>query len=311
MTLSLFCSKKSVRRVFTVILTFFMIIECSVTSYAKDTPGHNKEIEGILFNGGKCNQTEELSLILDALYLTVDQYQGNGKEHLDHLKTKYGSEGKELPGNISNIDFSASSEHRKYTHRGWDFKYSYKPNNYTASWQTTWTYRKGILLYTVNKVLDFSNDEIEDGGKYSKRCDSFCALLYYLHLIGDHEEDHDKNSNRKNVFEDKMGVGGLCDKVSLGDKDIHNPLNLDMIDEILAHSAILFSDQTLSPTYILYTMKLKSLDSKFKKIVDEDGAITDYEKYYIYTEELKSILTKNLYKMLQKEEYFSNTFYEP
>ena len=84
-----------------------------------------------------------------------------------------------------------------------------------------------------------------------------------------------------------------------------------MIDEILSHSAVLFSDQTMSFTYIMYTMKLKSLDSKFKKIVNEDGAVTDYDKYYKYTVELKQILTKSLYKMLQKEEYFSNTFYEP
>ena len=276
----------------------------------KVTQEHNKEIESILFNGGKCNQPEKLELIFDALYLTVDQYKGNGKNHLDRLKAKYGAIVNELPDSISDIDFSAGSEHRKYTHRGWDFYYSYRPNNYDKSWQDTWIRRKGILLYTVNNVLDFSEEEIDDGEKYCACCNSFCALVYYLHLLGDHEEDHDKDSNRKNYFEDKMGVGGLCDKVKLGDKDINNTLNLDMIDEILYHSAVLFSDQTMSPTYILYTMKLKSLDSKFKKIVNEDGAITDYDRYYLYTEELKQILTKNLYKMLMKEEYFSKTFYE-
>jgi len=72
--------------------------------------------------------------------------------------------------------------HGEYTHLGWDHP-SYAPET-----SRKWLVRKEILRDFLGKHFNFGLNGNTDFIKPSKR-DSFAALLYYVHILGDHEYD--------------------------------------------------------------------------------------------------------------------------
>jgi hypothetical protein len=88
-----------------------------------------------------------------------------------HSKSDPSARIKNLPA-AEQIDFTGNQYHQRATHWGWDF------TNYTN--QLLWETRKQLLLSTLDEVFAF-----QETGTIKR--DSFGALLYYTHILGDHK----------------------------------------------------------------------------------------------------------------------------
>lgn len=258
-----------------------------ICCYAHDEEGHNGDLELVLFpidyflSSQSTTAQNAVKALEAASYLTLDQFNEYGQAKLDILH-ELGVLG--IPNDLSAIDFKWNSQHRNFTHRGWDYTYT----DDKAHWET----RKKILIETINSQFDFGTSNAISG--YNKQCTSFAAIVYYIHVIGDHNED----SSYK-VSELKMALGGRKDEN-------------DIIHELLKHSDILFSSQHLSINYLLYTSKLSSLNRKMGKIINSEGGINSqekFDKYHEYGEQLLEVLQKYLPELLKEEDFFSSVFY--
>ena len=228
-----------------------------------------------------CNDSavqDELSVLTSACYLTVDQFNNYGQTYLKEL-IDYGV--KNLPSQVSEIGFSASGRnHRNFTHRGWNFDYG-------GEMKTKWPIRQDILRNTVGTVFNFNGNE--------KQKEAFCELLYYIHILGDHEDDTSyKVSNGL-----KIDVGGRHDKE-------------DIIHRLLDLLPVLFPDQTNTHKYRALTTNLRSINSKLDKLVNSVGGINNEEKFAQKQELVKKLIeVMSLYlpEMLKKEMFFNQVFY--
>ena len=274
----------NVKRFGITILCLLIITNCLFqTTYAYEQPQHNKIMRDVLFKNFEYKKSQESKNALKALesacYLSIDQFNKNGKSHLEQLKT-YGV--KKLPKSIDSINIDADpNTHRSYTHRGWDYQY------YGVD-KDKWPIRKQILINTADKVFDF--------GKSTAKRDSFCAILYYIHILGDHL--HDPSYKMENGL--KIRVGGGNDKNSI-------------IHELLKHTSILFSAQKHTHKYRSLTSGLEKYNSRLKKIVDSSGNVDSDEKFgekRDATEDLLEFLMLYFPEMLKNEPFFYNVFYK-
>lgn len=237
---------------------------------------------------------EEIKTVLCyACYISIDQHNTNqmDDEKLKKLKD-YGVKG--LPKSISDSKYQINAtgdKHRRFTHRGWD------PDkdeiNYNPEELIKWEYRKSILENTVDKIFDFDGD-------LEKR-DSFCALLYYVHILGDKESD----CNNKKVYEyqrEILEVGGRNDKS-------------DIIDELIYYLEKLFKDQKHTPNYNYIMDELKIINSKLKPVVSDVSKLRNSEsdEFRTYTECTKQTLallkSDNISLLLKSENFFNEVFY--
>ena len=278
------------RRLLSIVFSSLLLFTVcfSFTAFAHDKKGHNTDLEEVLL-GTDYNlksKSQKIQKTVEALetasYLALDQFNGNGESDLELLKQQ-GITG--LPKSISEIDFKSNSLHRSFTHRGWDHFYT----NDAAHWNI----RKRILKNTVDAKFDFrKNDDKKD--RLNDKCDSFAALLYYVHVLGDHIED-----TKYTTGDLKIGLGGRNDDESI-------------IAEIIKHSEVLFDNPKSFPQRTRYFQRLKSVDKKLKKVVQSTGGVNspeEFEQYHACGEELLVILKEEVPKLLRREEFFSKVFY--
>ena len=92
----------------------------------------------------------------------------------------------EIDLNTDNGSSITANTHRKYTHLGWNYKYQNPDEEF-------WPKRKQLLIDTVYWVL-FNRDTIlaeipiRWDYKSDEQCEAFCAVVYYIHILGDHIE---------------------------------------------------------------------------------------------------------------------------
>ena len=225
----------------------------------------------------KASIQDEIEALQSASYLAIDQFNGNGQKDFDKL-IAYGVA--DLPS-LNDIDFSASGKtHRTYTHRGWDFVYGGLAGD-------RWVLRKQILLNTADSIFDFSGNE--------KQKESFCAVIYYVHILGDLMDDENYKIDNGLI----MDPGGRIDKA-------------DIIDELLKHFKVLFQDQKHSHKYLFLTTAMERYNVKFSKLIRSEGGINTNEKFELrqeYVSDLMKLLTMYLPEMLKEEQFFYNVFY--
>ena len=272
------------QRFLTLLLCVALIISMvPIKSEAYERKDHDDLMLKILFRKYEytCNDSsvqDEISVITSACYLTIDQFNSYGQKYLDELAT-YGV--KNIPSQVSEIGFSASGRnHRSFTHRGWNFSYS-------GEMKSKWPIRQDILRNTVSTVFDFNGND--------KQQEAFCELLYYIHILGDHEDD--ASYQISNGL--KIDVGGRHDKE-------------DIIHKLLDLLPILFADQTNTHKYRALTTNLRSINSKLDKLVNSVGGINTDEKFAERQElvgDLIEILSLYLPEMLKKESFFNEVFY--
>ncbi len=273
-------------------LKYFSLLLCLVffigaipqTTYAYNRDDHDKYRVEVLFKNFKelehdKSAQEKIKALGCAAYLAIDQFNNNGQKDLDFLLA-YGVKG--IPSDVSAISFNASgSTHRSHTHRGWDFQL------YSLT-RELWPVRKQILLNTAGTIFDFQGNEAKNN--------SFCALIYYIHILADHMDD--KSYRQENGF--KMDVGGRVDKE-------------DIIHELLKHIEVVFADQKRTHKYRSLTSKLEGYNSSLAKLVRSEGGINTDEKFrekQKYTKELMELLTRYLPEMFKEERFFYDVFYK-
>lgn len=267
-----------------LLLCIALIISMVPTkSEAYERKDHDDLMLKILFRKYEyaCNDgavQDELSVLTSACYLTIDQFNSYGQNYLDELVT-YGI--KNIPTQVSEIGFSASGRnHRSFTHRGWNFSYA-------GEMKTIWPLRQDILRNTVGTVFDFNGNE--------QQKEAFCELLYYIHILGDHEDD--ASYQISNGL--KIDIGGRHDKD-------------DIIHKLLDLLPKLFADQTHTHKYRALTTNLRSINSKLDKLVNSVGGINTDEKFaerQVLVGDVIEILSLYLPEMLKKEPFFNEVFY--
>lgn len=282
------------RKYVRLIAVMISIILCSnLIVSAHSGREHNEQMEKVLF-GGKANeeQKDAAKALAAAAYLTIDQFKGDGQNNLDLLE-EYGVSG--LP-ELSEIDISSTEtgHHREYTHQGWDSKYRKiersKNQGVDEEWSGKWEKRKKILQSTVEKIFRFSwwsnipfiGNALPD---YGEKCDSLCALIYYTHLLGDHEA-----TKSMKQYSYLMPVGGKIN-------------NKDIINELLYHCNVLFEAQSDTYEFAMYTMKLEEINRKYYKLREVKSENISQNKKY--AEEVLKIMYEYIPKMLSKEEFYS------
>ena len=273
-------------RSFVIFLCLEIILSCFVspyyaqTSYSTEWKGHDQFMLDVLFKNFKVVDNDlsikaKIEALECASYLTIDQFNGNGENSLKTL-IDYGV--KKIPDSISAINFSASGKtHRTYTHRV----------GMSVLVTKTMPIRKQILINTADAIFDFKGEE--------KQKESFCALIYYVHILGDFMED--KSYKIENGL--KMDAGGRIDKA-------------DIIHEIEKHLKTLFPDQHNTNKYRYLVIALERYNKKLSEIVRSEGGINtdeEFQKRQEYVEGLMNVLTMYLPEMLKEEEFFNEVFY--
>lgn len=252
-------------------------------TYAFERKDHDKYMCEVLFKNflqpeNKISIQDEIEALGCASYLSIDQFNGNGQKDLDAL-VAYGVGG--LPS-LSAIDYSASGKtHRSYTHRGWDFAYGGEAGD-------RWKQRKQILLNTADAIFEFDGNE--------KQKESFCAVIYYTHVLGDLMDDESYKIQNGLI----MDPGGRADKS-------------DIIDELLKHFKVLFADQKYTHKYLFLTTAMERYNTKLSKIIRSEGGINSDEKFELrqeYVNGLMELLTMYLPEMLKEEKFFYDVFYK-
>lgn len=277
-----------------ILISILFILLCAYLVPAGAHPSaqaHYDELELVLF-GGKYTgvNREALTLIEYASTLAIDQFNGFHSDILTYL-SQHRISG--LPPDVKTsrdqdrlgINYTASPHtHREATHRGWDWNYAVDKGN--------WPVRKNILLSTVTHVFGFKGSR----GDYDKQCNSFCALVYYVHLIGDHQEDS------------KYKEDGPI--VSLAEKNFSTS-NIDIFYELDHHLSILFSNQKDTHLYRLMMDKLRKLGKETRALTGSTGGINTPEKlesYHAAANELIQILRRSVPELLRREDFFNRVF---
>ena len=276
---------------------------------------HNKELEQVLFDDSSFskvhkNDDEGKAVIAleTAAYLCIDQYGKSGGKDLSKLD-KYGVTG--LPNDVSELNPTTYSliprTHRSYSHRGWEVEY-YPTSENRQRFKT----RKSILLNTANVALDYDPWH-RLTQTYTKQCDSFCAIIYYVHVLGDYLEDIESDDYKK-----FNGQGnGIKMAFARANASESNP---DMFWEIRKHLEVLFEDQADSLTYKQLMLDLDSLANRSRKIVGTKNGVDNLEDLKAISECVKELMAilgggygsyqkaNRIHMLLKNEEFFVRAF---
>ena len=263
---------------------------------------HDRELEHTLFgfeNYKDSQESKERAAILaleSAVYLCLDQYNGNGAQDFQRL-IDYKVSG--MPSGLEAIDFLDSSAHRRATHRGWN------PINVIKITEKNWEARKNILLGTVNKIFDFGiGTDISLFGlklPYDEQCEGFAALCYYVHVLGDIEDLDDFAKYRKE--------GSYTIPLARHAVGESNPDIIWELTEVFLPS--LFASQVESSEYQLLIHRLDQVAIDARNLAGSIGGINDeekFEQYKQYTMDVQDILYDGIPPLLKKEKFFSEVF---
>lgn len=300
----------------------FSCLFCTVSVDAHPNASeHYEELEAMLFDSRNFHESAQgdvltkIRTIEYASTLCIDQFGESDSTLLKGLK-KWGVPG--IPQNVSKINPDdtdnirlSPANHRTYTHQGWEHSYTSEQYGDLARWPV----RKNILLAATEEVFNFSIFSgkwmfINFG--YSDKCDSFSALVYYNHLLGDYLEDVDPKKGNIDKF------NGISNghKIPFASND-SNPV--DLFSEIEKYLAILFADQAESNrVYDSLMSDIETLANKARRISENaEGTITleHYKDMQACVQEFMDILTGEnghysaIYTLLMNESFFKDVFY--
>lgn len=286
----------------------------SVPAFAHDKQDeHDKDLKYALFGSREkvLSGDEKLifNAIADAAALMIDQFSPNDtnrwKENtynelqknlqqlrLQSLKDSYDS--LDLNNKIATDGKNITANtHRKYTHLGWNYK------NYPN--KEFWAKRKQVLLHTVNWTL-FNDKALFSwipgaaDALYppSEQCEAFCAMVYYIHILGDHiEGDASKNLEYLEPIQ-------YVDAFTPG-----------IITELKEQLQIVFMAQKRSWSYAGLMEALTTLEIESAEEYKTWGKLDTKEKCDInkeYAKEILRVLSAYLPTLLKGEPFFSSHF---
>lgn len=287
-------------------IAMVVILCCVSASSAKAHPSaaeHWQDLRYVFFgkrtySSIRSEAKSDWQAIEQASQICIDQFGGSHKSMLESVKRKTGLL---FSISIEQIDlFARGTNHRCYTHRGWD--YSYQDDAENGDWvEKRWPKRKDILRETAEAVFNFNGlPRLLDGFVgYNERCEGFCKLVYYVHLLGDHIEFTTYTFNRAAGSE-------------LGHEQVI-PLGASrgnsLISEIIEVFPVLFPEQDYSELERSLTaanLKVCSILNKPDDLKTDEG----FQQYHEAAVEILDILHDYLPKLLRNEVFFNNVFYK-
>lgn len=281
------------KRIVCCVLLIAVFLSTAIPAYTYDAAEHNFYLELVLFgpNNAVTTMSPKAQNALKALeyasYLALDQYNGKGTTELTYLQSTYHVPG--LPKNIDAIDFQGNEFHRKFTHYGWDHQYDDDRAN--------WAVRKNILLATTEKVFDFqmfSGKILWLDVGYAQKCNGFAALLYYVHVLGDHEA----LESYKNIAMMQLAQP-------------HPNQSPDIYSELKYHLQVLFADQSTTHKYEAFMQELDTQAEAARRLAASPGGISTDEKFVEYKAQVDALLTllqDYVWQMLKEEKFFTDVF---
>ena len=292
-----------IKRICALLLALCTLLNGSM-AFAHSRKEHNKDLADVLFGSadGVHRKSDEFKMLHTATYLCLDQFNGQGEDAagsnnndnqgLGYLR-KHGVSN--LPKRIAEIDYTSNGDHRSATHRGWEHYYG---ENDKAHWPI----RKEILLNTVEKVFNFSilprkifGITISD----SEIGNSFAAILYYVHLLGD----------AKLATKDDVTPKVSAVMIPFAREHAYEQ-NPDIPYEMIKHFDILFASQRNSNSYSMFRSNLVNVASKARGLVGRGGIRTNEMaiEYNNYIDEFMKVLQDYVPKLLKKEAFFTKVF---
>ena len=267
---------------------------CNANCLAHDRDEHNRILDRILFgseSGNPDSWAERIDMLHKASYLTLDQANGEGQTDLDALNE---FNVPRIPKTISEINVRGNYTHRRYTHLGWD--YDDYPND------SHWDSRQSILINTVGKVFNFSQEWNWDTYhfEYNNRANSMAAFIYYVHLLGDYQYDygvypyHDYSSYMMPLASGATGSSSV-------------------ISEIKTHLQVVCAEQVDTYVFNGLMTELTQYDSQIYSVVHSStGVLTDeeYEELNDLVNDVIEALVEHVPGLLREESFFSDTFPE-
>ena len=253
-----------------------------------DDKDHNRWTEEILFGNPSYRSSKPESIVTaidcleDALLLCIDQFNMSYQRKLDSLNMQ------KIPGiptDISAIDFSAGTNHRVFTHRGWYHVYAdFEIQRGHAD------VRKQLLFAVVNHVFSFEKD-CSSPERAEKVCDSMCCLLYVTHILGDR-------------YHSKAYYGANSTLLLAEETE-------SIIHDLLVCLPVLFLEQekTGDGDYKQLINGLRNLSSKILR--ERRQATTNEELLEIdkrYSVDVKALLVKYIPNLLNKQSWFTTVF---
>ena len=268
---------------------------------------HDRDLKLLLFGNADCflhgEKYDAFRAMADAASICIDQFSYNeDKEskkgefddlsHRVHLSVSF--KDIDLNKGIDGKNITANT-HRMYTHKGWNF--SEYPD------KELWKRRKSIMLDTAQQkifshsdsIFPWLTDKINSWGGPSEQCDAFCAVVYYVHILGDHLEG-DKP--------DKLtALEPLAQYESLSSPGI--------IPELQEYLQVLFFDQKNTRTFMSLMQELDMLGREAEKVYYSWGGIDSEEKCAINmknAEALLELLGDKVPILLRNEDFFKQVF---
>ena len=294
-------------------LCLFLICSFLIPSGAIcDTPDteHDIDLREVFF-GKNTEQadSEELVVLQWAIYFSVDCIASPNSSTSDEtglgILKSYGVEG--VPDQVSAFQYNgnkyANQHHERYTHLGWDLDYANDPNGDLSNWEML---RKPLLINAVRQVFlkgrkDFWSTVDFNGWFHQPKTDlteqQVSALIYYVHVLGDH--CYNAHSTSK-------------DRIPLVRKT-ENESNPSLIFDLKKHLQILFSEQMNSSDYRALTAKLDSLHTELRKILGNNDfpTIDQFDTYQNLANELMDEMKKRIPRLMEDSDFFTTIFLEP
>jgi hypothetical protein len=298
------------RRWIAIILIFALVFPCCAYAHDKQKE-HDEELKQVLF-GNKdvilpSDQQQAFQHIANAISFCIDQFSttevARAKSSLyDELKRDeslpYSFEEVELQKNEFGKNITGQT-HRKYTHRGWEFsEYPLKD---------LWKKRQEIVRLTVNKELFGSSDDffafswlpwnqsVRSADK--KQVEAFCALLYYVHILGDHIEAETYSAE---------------EQILVPISSSHDLKSPSIVGDLKKYLPDLFPTQKTKRLYGQMIDELNEIGARAEEqYYFHPGGIRTQEQFDAYhkcAEDLLVALSDYIPKLLKNEEFFSYTF---
>ena len=269
---------------YTVFIVLLLVFQITSNLFSKNSfdeknnneqAGHADDIAKLLTGNGYWvnNGNQQLLTTLKSLtyimYLVVDSTMRMEDENqayeVDNAITYLRENMKQLNfDSISNFrEFltPAGNTHGHYTHLGWDHIYpdddiiSTSRGDIIINTQKRWGIRKKILTEALGKMFSFSIFN-------SAKQDSLGALFYYVHILGDHEDNSITTAYTRIPIESKyeqMFKIGFPGWETSDQRWVPNE-NETIIKELKKHLERLFSDQINTPNGLYYSNLIRGLD---------------------------------------------------
>jgi hypothetical protein len=152
--------------------------------------------------------------------------------------------------NLKEFITPGGNTHGVYSHLGWDHIYPETLGYYggTIYPNRTWLIRQKLLCDALGKFFNFSLFD-------SKKKDSLGALFYYVHILGDHEENTIGTAHTRIPIISAEEQGILP-----WDNDMRWVPETTIQDELIKHLGIIFSSQKESNRYISMMNEIQSFN---------------------------------------------------